>query len=91
MVRQLRPWTANPGKRLVKSPKVYIADSGLLHGLLGIETPRDLSSHPKVGASFEGFALEQVLRNLDIPSGDAWYWATQEGAEPDRQTLSHAR
>ena len=83
MVRQLRPWSGNAGKRIVKSPKVYIADSGLLHSLLGVETPRDLAAHPKVGASFEGFALEQVLRRLEIPPGDAWYWATPGGAELD--------
>lgn len=91
MVRQLRPWTRNPGKRIVKSPKVYIADSGLLHSLLGVETPRDLAAHPKVGASFEGFALEQVLRRLEIPPGDAWYWATQGGAELDLLVIRGAR
>ena len=83
MVRQLRPWTVNPGKRIVKSPKVYVADSGLLHSLLRVTTPRELAGHPKVGASFEGFALEQVLRLLEVPPGDAWYWATQGGAELD--------
>jgi len=91
MVRQLRPWTRNPGKRIVKSPKVYIADSGLLHSLLGVEAPRDLAAHPKVGASFEGFALEQVLRRLEIPPGDAWYWATQGGAELDLLVIRGAR
>lgn len=83
MVRLLRPWTENVGKRVVKSPKAYIADSGLLHSLLGIETPQDLARHPKVGASFEGFALEQVLRQLEIPSREAYFWATQGGAELD--------
>ena len=91
MVRQLRPWTSNPGKRIVKSPKVYITDSGLLHSLLRVETPRDLAAHPKVGASFEGFALEQVLRRLEIPPGDAWYWATQGGAELDLLVIRGTR
>ena len=83
MVRQLRPWTENVGKRVRKSPKVYVADSGLLHTLLGIETPDDLARHPKVGASFEGFALEQVLNRTGTASRDAWFWATQGGAELD--------
>ncbi len=83
MVRLLRPWMGNLGKGVVKSPKVYIADSGLLHTLLRIETPADLAAHPKVGTSFEGFALEQVLRRLEVSPGDAWYWATHGGAELD--------
>ncbi|MCY4210370.1 MAG: ATP-binding protein [Gammaproteobacteria bacterium] len=91
MVRQLRPWTRNPGKRIVKSPKVYIADSGLLHNLLGVATPQELAAHPKVGASFEGFALEQVLRRLEIPPDDAWYWATPGGAELDLLLLRGSR
>ena len=91
MVRQLRPWTRNSGKRIVKSPKIYIADSGLLHSLLGVATPQDLAAHPKVGASFEGFALEQVLRRLEIPPDDAWYWATPGGAELDLLLLRGSR
>ncbi|MDE0457677.1 MAG: ATP-binding protein [Chromatiales bacterium] len=83
VVRQLPPWTENIGKRVVKSPKVYVADSGLLHTLLGIEKPADLTSHPKVGASFEGFALEQVIRRLDLRPREAFFWATHSGAELD--------
>lgn len=83
MVRQLKPWTGNVGKRVLKSPKAYVSDSGLLHSLLGINTPRELTAHPKVGASFEGFALEQVLGRLRTPSQDAYFWATQGGAELD--------
>ena len=83
VVRQLPPWTENIGKRVVKSPKVYIADSGLLHSLLGIESPPDLASHPKVGASFEGFALEQVIRRLALRPREAHFWATHSGAELD--------
>lgn len=81
MIRLLRPWFVNDGKRLVKSPKIFVRDSGLLHGLLGISDRRALLSHPKLGASWEGFALEQVLSRL--PSADAWFWATQAGAELD--------
>ena len=69
--------------RVVKSPKVYVADSGLLHTLLGIEKPADLTSHPKVGASFEGFALEQVIRRLELRPREAFFWATHSGAELD--------
>ena len=83
VVRQLAPWTENIGKRVVKSPKVYVADSGLLHTLLGIEKPAGLTSHPKVGASFEGFALEQVIRRLELRPREAYFWATHAGAELD--------
>ncbi len=81
MVRQLAPWYANIGKRQVKSPKLYIRDSGLLHALLGIETPKALLEHPKVGASWEGFVIEQVLATEQ--HRDAWFWATHQGAEID--------
>lgn len=81
MIRLLRPWFLNDGKRLVKSPKVFVRDSGLLHGLLGISDRRALLGHPKLGASWEGFALEQILSRF--PAGDAWFWATQAGAELD--------
>jgi predicted AAA+ superfamily ATPase len=81
MIRLLRPWFENMGKRLIRSPKLYIRDSGLLHGLLGIERHDLLLGHPKLGASWEGFALEQVL--MMFPSTDVWYWGTQGGAELD--------
>jgi predicted AAA+ superfamily ATPase len=81
MVRQLQPWFANIGKRQVKAPKVYLRDSGLLHHLLGLSNERDLFGHPGVGASWEGFALEEVLKI--VPSHDAYYWATYAGAELD--------
>ena len=81
MVRLLRPWFENVGKRLVKSPKIYLRDSGLLHALLGMSDRQALWGHPKFGASWEGFALEQVLASL--PAGDAWFWGTQGGAELD--------
>jgi len=81
MVRQLQPWHANLRKRQVKAPKVYVRDSGLLHQLLGIDTAKALMSHPKLGASWEGFAIEQVL--VAEPHDEAFFWATHQGAEID--------
>jgi predicted AAA+ superfamily ATPase len=81
MIRQLQPWHANLGKRQVKSPKVYVRDSGLLHQLLGLGTEKALLSHPKLGASWEGFVIEQVL--AAEPHDEAWFWATHQGAEID--------
>lgn len=81
VLRQLQPWHANLGKRQVKSPKVYIRDSGLLHQLLGLETEKALLSHPKLGASWEGFAIEQVFAAELFD--EAWFWATHQGAEID--------
>ena len=81
MVRQLQPWHANLSKRQVKAPKLYVRDSGLLHQLLGIRTAKELLSHPKVGASWEGFVLEQVL--AVEPYDEAYFWATHQGAEMD--------
>jgi len=81
VMRQLPPWFENVGKRQVRSPKVYLRDSGLLHSLLGIPSFAALEAHPKLGASWEGFALEEVLR----VTGDreAYFWSTQAGAELD--------
>ena len=81
MVRQLAPWHENLGKRQVKSPKIYMRDTGLLHTFLGITSVRDLEGHPKVGASWEGYAVEEVLKAL-APT-EAYYWATHNGAELD--------
>lgn len=81
MVRQLQPFHANLRKRQVKAPKVYVRDSGLLHQLLGIDSAKALLTHPKVGASWEGFAIEQVLRKE--PHDEAFFWATHQGAEID--------
>ena len=81
MIRQLQPWHANLKKRQVKAPKLYVRDSGLLHSLLGIETPKALLSHPKLGASWEGFAIEQILANE--AHDEAYFWATHQGAEID--------
>jgi predicted AAA+ superfamily ATPase len=81
MLRQLPPWFENVGKRQVKAPKIYVRDSGLLHSLLGITNQRDLEFHPKVGASWEGYAVEEVLKSFR--PDEVYYWATHNGAELD--------
>lgn len=83
VVRQLPPWYANLGKRQVRSPKVYVADTGLLHTLLGIETREALEGHPKVGASWEGFALHEVVLRIGARPEECYFWATHAGAELD--------
>lgn len=82
VVRRLEPWHANLGKRLVKSPKIYLRDAGLLHALLGIRNADDLSGHPAAGASWEGFVVEQVCARLpaDVPVS---FYRTAAGAELD--------
>ncbi len=89
VVRVLEPWYVNVGKRLVKSPKVYIRDSGLLHTLLGIGERQQLEGHPVVGGSWEGFVIEQLLARL--PKAGAYYWRTQAGAELDLLLLLKGR
>lgn len=89
MVRQLQPWHANLSKRQVKAPKVYLRDSGLLHALVGIRTLEELLGHPRSGASWEGFALEQLLR-VARPD-EAYFWATHQGAELDLLLLQGSR
>jgi hypothetical protein len=81
MVRQLQPWFENTGKRQVRSPKIYLRDSGLLHSLLNIPDLQVLFGHPKVGASWEGYAIEQVLSILH--PNEAYFWGTHGGAELD--------
>jgi hypothetical protein len=81
MIRILQPWHANLRKRQVKSPKIYVRDSGLLHQLLGIASDKALLSHPRLGASWEGFVMEQVL-SVE-PHDEALFWATHQGAEMD--------
>ena len=81
MVRQLQPWHENLGKRQVKSPKIYFHDTGLLHQLLGIRSELDLLTHPKSGASWEGYVIEEALRIAD--PDEAYFWATHNGAELD--------
>ncbi|MCC6650967.1 MAG: ATP-binding protein [Candidatus Eisenbacteria bacterium] len=82
-VRVLPPWHENLGKRQVRAPRVFVNDSGLLHALLGIGTRGDLLAHPKVGASWEGFALEQVARRLRAEPQECFFWRTHQGAELD--------
>jgi hypothetical protein len=81
MVRQLQPWHENLGKRQVKSAKIYIRDTGLLHALLGVPSFRFLEGHPKLGASWEGFVIEELLQL--VGERRAYFWATQSGAELD--------
>lgn len=81
MVRQLSPWHANIKKRQIKSPKIYILDTGILHSLLGIRAMNDLLTNPKYGASWEGFVIEEVIRAIE--PDDVYFWATHNGAEID--------
>ncbi|RMG41087.1 MAG: ATP-binding protein [Candidatus Dadabacteria bacterium] len=83
MVRVLKPWHENISKRQVKSPKVYIRDSGILHQLLGIRDQTSLEGHPKVGASWEGFCLEQIIAKYKPGRDEYFFWSTHQGAELD--------
>lgn len=83
VVRQLQPWHANIRKRQVRMPRVYIRDSGLLHALLALESRSAVEHHPKCGASWEGFILEQLLTLLDVPEERAYFWRAHTGAELD--------
>jgi len=89
VVRQLQPWHENLSKRQVKAPKVFIRDSGLLHVLLGIRAEQDLLAHPKSGASWEAYAVEEVLYELE--PDQAYFWATHQGAELDLLLLKDGR
>jgi len=81
MIRQLQPWYENIRKRQVKAPKIYFRDTGLLHSLLAVPDYHSLTGHPRLGASWEGFALEQVLQVVRPP--EAYFWSTHSGAEVD--------
>ncbi len=83
MVRSLKPWSANLGKRQVKSPKIYLRDSGLLHCFLNVTTRLELDRHPKSGASWEGFILENLIRILAVEDRQCYFWGTHSGAEID--------
>ena len=91
VVRQLAPWHENLGKRQVKAPKIYIADSGLLHTLLDIDDDESLENHPKVGAAWEGFILDQVIRLNGMEWGDCHFWRTHAGAELDLFFIRNAK
>lgn len=82
LVRRLMPWSVNLGKRLVKSPKVYVRDSGLVHALLGLQTTDDLLGHPVLGASFEGWVIETLVQRLPADAR-AWFYRSHQGAEID--------
>jgi len=89
VVRQLQPWFENLGKRVVKSPKVYVRDSGLLHSLLGIPDFLALQGHPKIGASWEGFVIEQILSWAG--ERNAYFWATHSRAELDLMVMAKGK
>lgn len=88
-VRQLQPWFENVAKRQVKAPKIYLRDTGLLHALLGLPHDAALLGHPRVGASWEGFAIEQILRALG--RSDAWFWGAHGGGELDLLVIDRGR
>ena len=83
IIQQLPPWHENISKRQVKAPKIYIADSGLFHSLLNLKTFRDLEGHPKLGASWEGFIIQQIIRQSGAHTDECFFWATHAGAELD--------
>ena len=87
MVRQLQPWYANLGKRQVKSPKIYIRDTGLLHYLSGIRSEQELYLNPRSGASWEGYAIEETLKAVE--PDEVYFWATHAGAELDLLVIKH--
>ena len=89
MVRLLQPWYANLGKRQVKTPKVYIRDTGLLHYLSGIRTEQELLLHPRSGASWEGFVIEEVIKTT-VPD-EVYFWGTHSGAELDLLLLKNGK
>jgi predicted AAA+ superfamily ATPase len=83
VLRQLLPWHENISKRQVKSPKIYLSDTGILHSLLNVRTLRDVEGHPKLGASWESFVIEQIIRRLQVHPEECFFWATYSGAELD--------
>lgn len=89
MVRQLQPWHANLKKRQIRSPKIYFRDTGLLHQLLGIRLKKDLFSHPKCGASWEGYVIEEVLKIAN--PDEQYFWRTHNGAEIDLVVVKDGR
>ncbi len=91
VIRQLQPWHENVSKRQVKSPKVYIADSGLVHALLRLEQKAEVEGHPKVGATWEGFVIDQLLTHLEVDWSEAYFWATYARAELDLLVLRGGR
>lgn len=91
VLQQLPPWFENLSKRQVRAPKVYVSDSGLLHALLGVESRKALERHPKVGASWEGFVVHEILTRLGARTEESYFWATHGGAELDLLVLRGER
>ncbi len=91
MVRQLQPWHENIGKRQIKTPKIYIRDSGIFHTLIGINSNSDLLVNPKLGASWEGFALEQIIFHLDAEPEECYFWGTHQQAELDLLIIKNGK
>ncbi|MCY4078490.1 MAG: DUF4143 domain-containing protein, partial [Acidobacteria bacterium] len=91
VVLQLPPWYENVAKRQVRSPKVYVGDSGILHALLGLSSREALVSHPKVGASWEGFVVRQVMHLLAVRPEQCFHWSTYSGAELDLLVVAGER
>jgi predicted AAA+ superfamily ATPase len=90
MVRQLPPWFENTGKRLLKAPRIYFRDTGMLHSLLGLHTPAQVMGHPRFGFSWEGFAMEQIIRAARAEQ-DAYYYRTHAGTELDLIIMRHGK
>jgi len=91
MIRQLKPWFENINKRQVKSPKLYIRDTGILHALLGIETEAALLTHIKLGASWGSFMLEQIIWRISADPEDCYFWASHQGAELDLLVVKNGK
>ena len=91
MVRQLPPWFENLRKRQIKRPKLYLRDSGILHHLLGVADDAELRRHPKLGASWEGFAIEEIIRLYRADEGEAYFWGTHGKAELDLLLIKDGR
>src|SRR3989338_8889007 len=83
MIRQIKPWFYNTKKRIIKRPKIYLRDTGILHALLSLEEKKDVLSHPKLGASWEGFALEEATRHMQLREDEVFFWGVHTGAEID--------
>lgn len=83
MVRQLRPWNYNTKKRIIKTPKIYFRDTGILHALFDLPEKKDVLSHPKLGASWEGFALEETIQAIRLKENEIFFWGVHASAEID--------
>jgi hypothetical protein len=91
MIRRLPPWFENVGKRQVKSPKIYFRDSGILHRLASVTDPEQIQTWPKLGASWEGFALEEIIRIADVSDEEAFFWSVHGQGELDLMIIQNGR